>query len=456
MITDKTIRITRSICPTCFKELKAELIYKNQKIFFEKICPEHGDCSIQLSSYPEYFLDLSKAFFTIMPKNLPRRMLGITLTPKCDLNCPICSVMPSVGEVSEPMTVEDVDKIISDNPDKEFILWGMEPTENKDIGKIINLMRKKSKIPYLFTNGLKLADFNLLAKLKESGLSHVYLQFDGFSEYIYSVLRADPLLYNNKLRALENLRKLEIETCLNVTLAKGVNEDQINSIINYAIKNDFIKQIGFLPLIKVGNADGYRKDILPELHEFLAIIEKETTGRITMDNLRIFQKFMYIFYRFAKFRRCFWFTVYILIRDKKNNSYRTLDELVDFKKIDRAVNEYINDLRNSKIVFISSLRVILKLLIICLNFKTFILACNCLKFIIKGKKLHMARSNKSILFITCVDFCDFYKVDLDMSDVYCEEILAIKNKSKDIICKPSYRMLIDELRERLIGRHPKY
>lgn len=43
-----------------------------------------------------------------------------------------------------------------------------------------------------------------------------------------------------------------------------------------------------------------------------------------------------------------------------------------------------------------------------------------------------------------------------MSDEYCEEILAMKSKNKDIICKPSYKMLIDEIRELLIGRHPKH
>ena len=48
------------------------------------------------------------------------------------------------------INLADFQKIIKANPKKEFILWGMEPTENPDILKIISYLKKKRKQVYLF------------------------------------------------------------------------------------------------------------------------------------------------------------------------------------------------------------------------------------------------------------------------------------------------------------------
>lgn len=446
VVNGTIVRKTRSICPKCNKELQANIVCKNGKIILEKNCSEHGDCSIILSSDPKYFTELSQAYFFLMPQNLPYRLMGLTLTPKCGLKCPICGATSSLGKIIEEMSLDDIDKIIRDNKKKEFMLWALEPTEHSYLEDILRLLKKNKKEGYMLTNGLKLYDYNLLQNLHEAGLSHVYLQFDGFDDNVYKILRGRNLL-KEKLRVLDNLKNLNIPTSLEVILAKNVNEKQINAIIQYAVNNVFIRQIGFLPLIKIGVPDKYWQDgIVPRYYEFLEILERETAGRINLENLRAFQKLMYVVYRITKFRRCFWFTFYILIRDKQLKNYKTIDEFINLKKVEKIIDSFVANHKH-KLNIISDLELIVKLSSVLLNSKSIILFFQYLKFILAGKKLMYSRSAQNFLFITYNEFCDPYKMDIEMSSKYCQDIVAMKNKENKIIFKPCYRVVIEDYKK---------
>ena len=410
------------------------MVVKQGKVFLEKMCPDHGDRTILLSSDPEYLCDLIDAYFTLVPANLPLKILEIALTSRCSFSCPICS-STSIRNTINDLTVEEVTKIVQGNRSKEIMLWGLEATEHPDLEAIIRAIRKLGKNPYLFTNGFKLADYEYIEKLHKAGLSHVHMQFDGFEEKIYQTLRGRGLL-ENKLRAFGNLKRLGITTCLNVTLAKGVNEHQIGPLLRYCVQNDFIKQIGFLPLIRVGDAESCSPEMVPHLHESLSIIEKETQGRIKVDSLRVFQKFMYVVYRFTKFRRCFWFTLYVLIKDKKRADYITLDEIIDFKRLDAVVTKYISSCKKESGIF-NDFRLLSNLIPLFLHRKVLSLVLGFLAFIISGNKIRHLRFGGNLLWLTCVDFCDPYKMDLDMAEKYCEEILAMK-KEQDVVYSRTY------------------
>jgi len=423
-------------------------VRRDDKVFMEKTCPQDGEISFLLSLNADYYEQLTRAYFTIVPAGMPLKVIELSLTPKCDMGCPICSVKGSINRKSHDMSSGDVEKIIHEHPDKKVILWGLECTENKDLEDILRILKSYKKKPFLFTNGNKLADLSYLKKLKEAGLGYVYLQFDGFDDAAYRVFRNRSLI-NEKLAALENLKKLKIPTIFNVTLAKGVNDHQINNIINYAVEHsDFVRQIGFLPLIRVGGADRCKEDMIPKCHEFLEIIQNQTKSRITIDNFRAFQKLMYVVYRFSKFRRCFWFTLFILVRNPKTNGYKTIDEYIDLKKAEKIVDQYVNLLeKNGKASFWDALLLLFRLSLVVVNFNTLSLCINALKFILLGKKLEDARSGSRLLFITCTDFCDFYKMDLDMADDYCEELMALKDKKGKIYYEYTYRTVIDATKE---------
>lgn len=438
------LRTTRSVCPVCCREVKAEFVVKGTQVVMNKKCPEHGSFSILISKSATYFQSVMGAYYALIPADLPVHILEIVLTPRCSMGCPMCSVMCSIGKASHEMTINDIKKIISDNPQKEFILWGMEPTEHPQIELILALFRKHKKIVHLFTNGRQIADIKRLRVLKNAGLSHVYLQFDGFNEEVYLKLRGQSLAAE-KIQVLENLKELNISTTLNVTLAKGLNEHQIPKIISFALENPFIRQIGFLPLIQIGDADRFDKAHIPHCHEFLEIIERQTQGLINLKSLRAFQKLMYVVYRFAKFRRCFWFTLYALVRDRSKKTCRAVHELVDLKKIEKIIDAYVANLNSGNRVM-NDIVLMIRLGKSLINRNTLPLIGRGLRFMLSGKKVQTARSGSDILFITCTDFCDFYKMDLDMSDKYCEELLALKSDDSKIIYKPTYEMAIQESR----------
>ncbi|MCP4649219.1 MAG: radical SAM protein [PVC group bacterium] len=441
---EKLLRTTRSICHICYAEIPAAIYRQGDEIIFRKNCLTHGDLSFVLSKNTDYFEQLLEAYFSIIPAGMPCSILEVMITPKCKMDCPICCLKDLVDTEAREFSLADIEGIIKKHPGKEIILFSMEPTEHPELEEIIRICRRYGRSPLLFTNGMKLVDIDYLKKLKASGLSHVYLQFDGFQDSIYETLRGEKLL-SDKLQVLDNLKRLDISVTLNVTVAKGVNENQINRIIDYSIENsDFIRQIGFLPLTRVGSADNYRPEIIPELHESLELLQRETKGKIKLDALRAFQKLMYVVYRFAKFRRCFWFTFFILIKKKEGKGYHTIDEFIDLFKIEEVINKYIKHKEGIG----AEIKMFWGIARYLVNFRVIGLGLSFLRFYFFGKRLHDARADSRFVFITCTDFCDFYKMDLDMADGYCEELLAFNDGRNGVVCKPTYRKIIEDVRER--------
>lgn len=426
------VRTTRGVCPSCRKEVPAVIVEKEGKAYFEKTCPEHGDCSILLSQNPGFLADLADAYYTLVPENLPVKNIEIALSSRCNLKCPICLADPLKG-VAKDLTLADVENIVRSNPASEISLWGLEPTEHPDLEAMIMAVRKAGKSPTLVTNGLKLADYAYAERLCRAGLSYVDMQFDGFDERAYLKLRGQVLL-KTKLRALDNLKRLGVSTCLNVVIAKGINENQIVSLIRYCTENDFIKMITFDPLMKVGGGGKFGPDMIPYLHEVLSIIERETKGKIKVDSIRIFQKLMYVAYRFTKSKKCFWLTSYVLIRDRKKSDYMALDEIIDFKNLDAVLSKYISGCKQ-KFGLINDLRLVARLFPFLFHRRVLPLILGVLVFSVFGKKVRNLRYGKELLWLTCNDFCDVYKMDLDMSDRYCEEIFALKSASEVVYSK---------------------
>ncbi|MQY61895.1 radical SAM protein, partial [archaeon] len=115
---------------------------------------------------------------------------------------------------------------------------GGEPTIRKDL---FELVKKAKELGFhhveVNTNGLLLAQsVDFCRGLLESGVSTVYLQFDGLTSDVYKFTRGVDLL-DVKMKAIENCREAGLSIVLVVTLIKGVNDHQIGDIIRFAIKN---------------------------------------------------------------------------------------------------------------------------------------------------------------------------------------------------------------------------
>jgi uncharacterized radical SAM superfamily Fe-S cluster-containing enzyme len=160
----------------------------------------------------------------------------------------------------------------------------------------------------LNTNGLRMADdLDYALRLKEAGLSTVFLQFDGFKDRTYEVLRGrDSRLRGNdkmcesddshmsfprrreslldtKLRCIKNCAKVGLPVTLVPTVLPGVNDDEIGAIVELMLSNlNVIKGIHVQPAAHFGRVgEGGRITMFEVMHQ----IEKQTSGRIKAEDM---------------------------------------------------------------------------------------------------------------------------------------------------------------------------
>jgi uncharacterized radical SAM superfamily Fe-S cluster-containing enzyme len=132
------------------------------------------------------------------------------------------------------------------------------------------------------TNGLAFAkDFNFAKKAAEAGLRFVYFQFDGIGNDANSH-RHIGNLFDIKLKAIDNIHKAGTEIVLVTTLINDINNDQVGSIIRFALDNP--KKIAFVAFQPV-SFTGRDEDISEERRlrqrytlSHLAYDVKEQTG----------------------------------------------------------------------------------------------------------------------------------------------------------------------------------
>ncbi|TFG41973.1 MAG: radical SAM protein, partial [Bacteroidia bacterium] len=115
------------------------------------------------------------------------------------------------------------------------------------------LSRKEIIRISISTNGLELLlQPNLLSELYKRNVV-VSLQFDGFDDHVYEVLRGQKLL-NKKLEILNLLADIGISTSLTVTVAGTVNENQFSDILKYFFSQPHIISLMIQPISFAGRA----------------------------------------------------------------------------------------------------------------------------------------------------------------------------------------------------------
>jgi uncharacterized radical SAM superfamily Fe-S cluster-containing enzyme len=84
----------------------------------------------------------------------------------------------------------------------------------------------------------------------------VYLQFDSFKPEALEQLRGKDLT-DIRQQALEHLNELDLSTTLVVTLQKGLNDDEIGRIIDYALQQRCVRGVTFQPVQIAGRTEGF-------------------------------------------------------------------------------------------------------------------------------------------------------------------------------------------------------
>ncbi|MFQ6085094.1 MAG: radical SAM protein [Candidatus Bathyarchaeia archaeon] len=298
---------THSVCPDCLKVIPARLVVEDGKVHMEKTCRTHGDFQALIWSDYEMYrsAEMSNPIERkkmdnncpldcgLCPSHAQHTCLAvIEVTNSCDLRCRICFAssgrerghQPDLGTISEMF--EAILK--SEGGPQPVQLSGGEPLTRKDLPEIVQIGRELGFDHIeVNTNGVALAKNPQLARsLAESGVSTVYLQFDGLDDKIYSVLRGARLL-GLKLNAIENCKRNDIAVILVPTIVKGVNDDQLGAIIKFAMREENVKGINFQPVALMGryppSLKGHKgsRTTIPDL---IRAMEGQTNGSLTKED----------------------------------------------------------------------------------------------------------------------------------------------------------------------------
>lgn len=403
------IRVTKSICPVCLEHLEAFVLVNNGQVFLSKECPKHGKFKICLSKTAQLYEDLEKFYFAVMGIEQKQADCEIWTTYRCNMDCPICILGTKESKERQmiELTVAHIEQFIKTNKYSLYTLSGAEATCNKNTIEIIKILKKHRKNVVLNTNGIKLADGGYVRLLKTAGLDRVAVQFDGFKRQAGEKFRGVDVL-DTKLKALENLKNMQIKTTLIATIAKHINEDDVSKLIDFALKNDFISGVGFTSISFGGGARDWNLNnyLMPD--EIIDLVEKKTGGKIAKRNVYLFQKFIFAFKSFFSQRCCLYNQAYLLVRN--GDKFSSISEFLNFELANFWLNKYQKLYGKSKIasagcLAMASICLILK--------KKSILVIN--NLILSGfsyllKTAHYL-SESRFVFLSFSTTCDPYKID---------------------------------------------
>lgn len=275
---------TLSICSTCLKRVDAKIVFEGNNVFMLKRCPEHGAEKVLIADDAAYYKNIRNYN---KPSEMPLKfntkthygcpydcglctdheqhscLTVVEITDRCNLQCPTCYAMSS-PHYGRHRTVEEVERMLDiivrneGTPDVVQISGG-EPTVHPDFFAILDIAKKKPiRHLMLNTNGIRITKDIEFTKRLASYMPdfEIYLQFDSFKSEALQHLRGENLTEVRK-KALQHLNEFNLSTTLVVTLQKGINDDEIGKIIEFALQQKCVRGVTFQPTQAAGRLENF-------------------------------------------------------------------------------------------------------------------------------------------------------------------------------------------------------
>lgn len=280
---------TLSLCPECLKRIDAKIVFEDGKVFMLKRCREHGPSKVLIADDIAYYKNIRNYN---KPSETPHRfntktdygcpydcglcpdheqhscLTVVEITDRCNLTCPTCFAgsSPTYGR---HRTLEEVksmlDAVVCNEREPDVVqISGGEPTLHPQLFEILDYA-KSLPIKHLMlnTNGIQIAkDIHFARRLASYAPNfEVYLQFDSFRKEVLQSMRGANLLPIRE-QALQHLNTLNLSTTLVVTIQKNLNDDEIGSIIDFALKQPCVRGVTLQPTQIAGRLDNF--DVLTD------------------------------------------------------------------------------------------------------------------------------------------------------------------------------------------------
>ena len=270
-----------SICPTCHRILIADLVEDEQGVHYEKFCPDHGSFTTRIAADYEWLSSLQQfAAQTVTPASRQSAIARgcpmdcgecaghrqksafflFEITNACDLNCPICLGNPDErGHFVSMVEMESMVKTILAyaGPGQIVTLGGGEPTVHPEFFDLVSLLKQSGfEDIWVYTNGRRIASHPDFARRMAKENLYVVLQWDGFSDGIYTTLRGKALL-DEKRRALEYLKSAGSKAGLCPTIVAGVNDHELGKLYEMFLRDPAIGTLDVATMAYVGKGSSF-------------------------------------------------------------------------------------------------------------------------------------------------------------------------------------------------------
>lgn len=274
-----------SLCPSCFRRVDAKIVFQDNCVYMLKRCGEHGFQRVLMADDVEYYRRCREIFIKTpeMPSqwNTPVKfgcpydcglcpdheqhscLSLVEITDACNLNCPICYASSGTHRTTHrslDQIERMLDMVVANELEPDIVqISGGEPTIHPSFFAVLDAAKLRP-IKHLMvnTNGIRIATDEAFSERLATYMTdfEIYLQFDSLRRTPLFQLRGADLVGVRK-RALARLNKLGISTTLVVTVERGVNDNELGGIIDFALQQPCVRGVTFQPVQQAGRLDGY-------------------------------------------------------------------------------------------------------------------------------------------------------------------------------------------------------
>lgn len=276
--------LTNSLCSHCLRKVEAKVIIADGRVYLDKRCPEHGRERVLISTDVDYWHQTRRF---LKPSQLPRRfntpilhgcpydcglcadheqhscLTILEITDACNLACPVCYAASSPQRTTHRSLAQIefmLDAIVANEGEPDIVqISGGEPTLHPDFFAILDAAKRRPiKHLMLNTNGVRLAQDAAFAERLATYAPgfESYLQFDSLRPDPIRALRGADLLAIRH-RALARLSALNLSTTLVCTLKKGLNDDELGAIVDFALTQRCVRGVTLQPVQHAGRAENF-------------------------------------------------------------------------------------------------------------------------------------------------------------------------------------------------------
>ena len=261
-----------SVCSTCLKPVRAQIVEDGSGIWLLKTCDEHGEERVLESRTKEFYhvtRPVNAQAAKALPKSLrvvsseptgPTCVAMLEITDSCNLECPLCFAAsgPAGGYLMSIAEFESrIAQLLANRGTIDILMIsGGEPTVHPDLPEMLGLAVANPQIKHILlnTNGVRLAkDLELRRHLLSAyDKLELYLQFDSLDMRNVLELRGAENVLSAKLSALEWLREAKIATTFAVTLTRSLTPQKLGELLRFALEQPQLRGVTFQPAFASG------------------------------------------------------------------------------------------------------------------------------------------------------------------------------------------------------------